>query len=68
MDANVLIKGALPAVIVGCVLYLAGAVIGPMIGPGWSDVIEGLAFFVGLAWAAVGIRRRNREVAAQKPS
>jgi hypothetical protein len=57
---SVPIGAALPGVIVGCVLYLAGGVVGPRIGPGWADVIQGSAFFVGLIGAVLGVRRAQR--------
>jgi hypothetical protein len=60
MDANDLIKGALPGAVAGCVLYLVGGLIGGAMGPGWKDILQGSAFFVGLVWALVGIRRKAR--------
>ncbi len=62
MNANELIRAALPGVIVGCVLYLIGGLVGPGLGPGWTDVIQGLSFFVGLIFVVIGVRRSQKAV------
>jgi hypothetical protein len=54
------VGAALPGLVVGCVVYLVGVVVGPRIGPGWSDVLEGSAFFVGLIGIVIGVRRARR--------
>jgi hypothetical protein len=58
MKSNDIINGALPGLIAGCILYVIGGFVGPIIGPGWSDLLQGLSFFVGLIWVAIGIRRK----------
>jgi hypothetical protein len=65
MTPNDLIRAALPGIIVGCGLWLIGALIGPALGPGWTDVIQGSAFFIGLIWVLIGVRRRAR--ASKRP-
>lgn len=68
MDANELVKTALPGVIVGCVIYVLGAFLGPILGPGWQDVIQGLSFFIGLICVLLLVlRRRQRDAAGKKP-
>jgi len=70
MDVNLLIKGLLPGAIVGSVIYVLGAVVGPIMGAGWQDVIQGLSFFIGLIFALICILifRRKQEAAGKKPS
>jgi hypothetical protein len=65
MDANPLLKAALPGVIAGCAGYLAGAFLGPGLGPGWQGILQGGAFFVGLIGVAIGVRRQNRAGSGQ---
>jgi hypothetical protein len=62
MAPNELLRAALPGIIVGCSLWAIGALVGPKIGPGWTDVIQGSSFFIGLIWAAVGVRRKASEI------
>src|SRR5262252_5348866 len=52
MTPNELLRAALPGIIVGCSLWAIGALVGPKMGPGWTDVIQGSSFFIGLIWAA----------------
>jgi len=59
MKPNDIINGALPGLIAGCVLYVISSFVGPIMGPGWSDVLQGLSFFVGLIWVVIGIRRKQ---------
>jgi hypothetical protein len=59
MKPNDIINGALPGFIAGCVLYVISSFVGPILGPGWSDVLQGLSFFVGLIWVLIGIRRKQ---------
>lgn len=63
MKSSDIINGALPGLIAGCILYVISSFVGPIIGPGWSDLLEGLSFFVGLIGVVIGIRRKQ---AAQK--
>jgi hypothetical protein len=67
MTPNELIRAALPGVIVGCSLWAIGALVGRAIGPGWTDVIQGSSFFIGLIWAAVGVRRKAAEIKRSSP-
>jgi hypothetical protein len=62
MTPNELLRAALPGIIVGCSLWAIGALVGPKMGPGWTDVIQGSSFFIGLVWAAVGVRRKASEI------
>jgi hypothetical protein len=62
MTPNELLRAALPGIIVGCSLWAIGALAGPKMGPGWTDVIQGSSFFIGLIWAAVGVRRKASEI------
>lgn len=57
------VGAAFPGFIVGCVLYLLGGVVGPRMGPGWADVIQGSSFFVGLVGIVIGVRRAQRKKA-----
>jgi hypothetical protein len=65
MDANTLLKAALPGVIAGCAVYLIGTFLGPSFGPGWQDVLQGGAFFVGLIGIVIGVRRQMRARSGQ---
>ncbi len=68
MAANELLKTALPGVIIGCVIYALGAFLGPILGPGWQDVIQGLSFFIGLiSMLVLVLHRRHRDAAGKKP-
>jgi hypothetical protein len=51
------IAAALPGFAVGCVLYLLGTFLGPKLGPGWTDILQGSSFFVGLIIIVIGVRR-----------
>jgi hypothetical protein len=55
------IRVALPGFIAGCALYLAGTFFGPALGAGWRDVLQGSAFFVGLIWITISVRRQRRK-------
>jgi len=48
--------------VIGAVLYGIGAAYGPRIGPGWSDLLEGLADFVMLGGGVWLIARLVRAV------
>jgi uncharacterized membrane protein YeaQ/YmgE (transglycosylase-associated protein family) len=54
------LNAALPGLVVGCICYLVGGVVGPRLGPGWGDVLQGSSFFVGLIVAVIGVRRAQR--------
>jgi hypothetical protein len=54
------IAAALPGLVVGCVVYLAGSLVGPKLGAGWTDVLQGSSFFVGLLLIVIGVRRNRR--------
>jgi hypothetical protein len=63
-----LIVGLLGGAVVGGVIWIAAGVAGPRMGPGWQEVLQGLAFFVGLITAVVIVRvsqRRQRSVRGQ---
>ena len=66
MDPNTLIRAALPGAIAGGVVYVVGTFIGPRIGPGWQDILQGGAFFVGLIWIAIGVTRAAKRAKAKK--
>jgi hypothetical protein len=59
MNSSDVINGALPGIIAGCVLYVISSFAGPIIGPGWTEVLQGISIFAGLIWALLGIRRRQ---------
>jgi hypothetical protein len=59
MKSSDVINGALPGFIAGCVLYVISSFVGPIIGTGWTDVLQGISIFVGLIWILLGIRRRQ---------
>lgn len=61
------IAAALPGLVVGCVVYLAGSLLGPRFGPGWTDVLQGSSFFVGLILIVIGVRRRRRRAGIGLP-
>jgi hypothetical protein len=60
MNANDLIVAALPGFILGCALFLGGGLLGPTLGPGWQDVVQGSAFFIGLVWVVIAVRRNTK--------
>ncbi len=45
--------------IAGCILYVISSFVGPIIGAGWTDVLQGLSILVGLVWILLGIRRKQ---------
>lgn len=51
MTSNDLLRATLPGLIIGCGLWVIGALVGRAVGPGWTDVIQGSSFFIG----AIGI-------------
>jgi hypothetical protein len=59
MKSSDIINGAIPGFIAGCILYVISSFVGPIIGPGWTDVLQGLSIFVGLIWILLGIRRKQ---------
>jgi hypothetical protein len=65
MHANALLNAALPGVIAGCAVYLAGTFLGPSLGPGWQDILQGGAFFIGLIGVVIGVRRQMRARSGQ---
>jgi hypothetical protein len=60
ISASDLIVAALPGFILGCVLFLCGGLLGPKVDPGWQDVMQGSAFFFGLIWVVIAVRRNTR--------
>jgi Na+(H+)/acetate symporter ActP len=68
VDANELIKTTLPGVIVGCAIYVVGALLGPILGPGWEEIIQGLSFFIGLICVLLLVlHRRQRDADGKNP-
>ena len=59
MKSSDIINAALPGFIAGCILFVISSFVGPVIGPGWTDLLQGLSFFVGLVWILIGIRRKQ---------
>jgi hypothetical protein len=59
MKSSDIINAALPGLIAGCILYVISGFLGQIIGPGWSDLLQGLSFFVGLIWVVIGVRRKQ---------
>jgi hypothetical protein len=61
-------KAVLPIVIlvIAGALYGLGGSLGPHIGPGWEDILEGIAMFVGIAGMALGVGRLSRALAKPK--
>jgi hypothetical protein len=60
MSGKDLIVTALPGFILGWVLFFGGGLFGPMLGPGWQDLLQGSAFFIGLIWVVIAVRRRSQ--------
>jgi hypothetical protein len=48
MASSDIVNGAIPGIIAGCLLYLISSFVGPIIEPGWTDLLQGLSVFVGL--------------------
>jgi hypothetical protein len=59
MKSSDVINGALPGFIAGCILFVISTFAGSIIGPGWTDLLQGLSIFVGLIWILLGIRRKQ---------
>ena len=59
MKSSDIISGAMPGFIAGCILYVISSFLGPIIGAGWTDMLQGLAIVVGLVWILLGIRRKQ---------
>ncbi len=55
------IRVALPGFMAGCALYLFGTFFGPVLGAGWRDVLQSSAFFVGLIWITISVRRHRQK-------
>lgn len=62
MSTNELIVAGLPGFILGCILFFAGGLVGPILGSVEQDVLQGSSFFIGLIWAVISIRRRKVRV------
>jgi len=64
MTVSDLVAMARLPVLVGVALWFAGGLLGPRLGAGWTDLIQGLAVFVALVWIAVAatlqLRARRR--------
>jgi hypothetical protein len=63
--ANTLLKAALPGVIAGCAVYLAGAFLGPSLRPGGQGILQGGASSIGLIGVVIGVRRQRRARSGQ---
>jgi hypothetical protein len=59
MKSSDIINGAMPGFIAGCILYVISSFVEPIIGAGWTDVLQGLSILVGLVWILLGIRRKQ---------
>lgn len=59
MKSSDIINGAMPGFIAGCILYVVSTFVGPIIGAGWTDLLQGLSIVVGLVWILLGIRRKR---------
>ena len=59
MTSSDVINAAMPGLIAGCILFVIGSFAGPIIGAGWTDLLQGLSIFVGLIWVLLGIRRKQ---------
>ena len=62
MSTNELIVAGLPGFILGCILFFAGCLVGPILGSVGQDVLQGSSLFIGLIWAVINIRRRKVRV------
>jgi hypothetical protein len=58
-----IVIGAAPGLILGAVLYGFSSGIGAHLPPGWTDLLQGGAIFVGLIGALLGIRLRTARAA-----
>jgi hypothetical protein len=65
MNGNEAVKGLLFGAIPGAILYVIGSLIGPALGPGWEDLLHGIAGFVMIFGALLNMRRRVRRTAKQ---
>ena len=61
-------KAILPIIIlvIAAMLYGLGGLLGPRIGPGWDNILEGIAMFVGIAGMALGAGRLSRALGKPK--
>jgi hypothetical protein len=55
------IAAALPGFVVGCALYVAGSLLGAKLGPGYTEILQGSSFFVGLIVIVIGVRAWRRK-------
>lgn len=58
-----IVIGAAPGLILGAVLYGFSGGIGAHLSPGWTDLLQGGAIFVGLVGVLLGIRLRTARAA-----
>jgi len=47
-------------------VYVFSTIAGPRIGPGWQDILQGGAFFVGLIWIAISVSRAARRAKTKR--
>ena len=66
MSTNESIVAALPGFILGCILFFAGGLVGPILGSAGQDVLQGSSFFIGLILAVINIRRRKGNIRRRK--
>jgi hypothetical protein len=59
MKSGDIINAAMPGFVAGCILFVISTFVGPIIGPGWTDLLQGLSFFVGLVWILLAVRRKQ---------
>ena len=58
-----IVIGAAPGLILGAMLYGFSGGIGGHLSPGWTELLQGGAIFVGLVGALLGIRWRTARAA-----
>jgi hypothetical protein len=57
MKPDDLKKAVLPGIIAGGILYVISTLVGPGLGPGWRDVLQGLSVVVGMTWVGIAVLR-----------
>jgi hypothetical protein len=61
-EASIVSKAILPVAIlvIAAVVYGLGGSLGAHIGPGWDDILQGVAIFIGIIGMALGAGRFAR--------
>ena len=60
MSSNDIVNAGLPGIVIGALLYVGAILFGPGLGPGWSDLLQGVAVLAALVLALLGIARERR--------